>query len=154
VRPAEGLRARHLSEEGQIVGTPLYMSPEQAGGGREIDARSDIYSLGAVAYFLLTGKPPFDRGGAIEILIAHSRDAVVPPSQLEPSVPEDLDHIVLKCLAKDPRERFVSAESLERALGHCACAGDWDQTRAARWWHEARAQAEAANLEARSARVN
>ena len=80
VRPAATTGAAHLSGEGQILGTPLFMSPEQARGGRELDERSDIYSLGAVAYYLLTGRPPFDEGGGIGVMIAHARDPVVPPS--------------------------------------------------------------------------
>ena len=137
VRPTATARAAHLSAEGQILGTPLFMSPEQATGGRELDERSDIYSLGAVAYYLLTGRPPFEGEGGIAVMIAHARDPVVPPSRVRPGIPEDLERVVLRCLAKDPAERFPDAESLERALGECACAGDWDQERAARWWRDA-----------------
>ena len=74
VQPASTDLSADPSREGQIVGTPLYISPEQATGERTLDARSDIYSLGAVAYFLLTGRPPFDEGSAIAALIAHARD--------------------------------------------------------------------------------
>jgi serine/threonine-protein kinase len=128
--------AAHLSGEGQILGTPLYMSPEQATGGRELDARSDIYSLGAVAYFLLTGRPPFEGEGGIGVLIAHARDPVVPPSRVRAGVSEDLERVVLRCLAKAPTDRFSDAEGLERALAACSCVGDWDKERAARWWRD------------------
>ena len=137
VRPAATARAAHLSGEGQILGTPLFMSPEQARGGRELDERSDIYSLGAVAYYLLTGRPPFDGEGGIAVMIAHARDPVVPPSRVRAGIPEDLERVVLRCLAKDPAERFPDAESLERALGECDCAGEWDLMHAARWWRGA-----------------
>jgi serine/threonine-protein kinase len=123
--------------EAQVLGTPLFMSPEQALGGRELDGRSDIYSLGTVAYYLLTGRPPFDGGGGLEVMIAHARDPVVPPSRLHPEVPEDLERVVLRSLAKDPADRYPDAESLERALGECASSGAWDSERAARWWREA-----------------
>jgi len=137
VRPAATSDAPRLSGEGQILGTPLYMSPEQASGRtREVDARSDLYSLGAVAYYLLTGKPPFDSESAIELVIAHARDPVPPPSLVRPGIPEDLERIVLLCLAKDAADRFSDAESLERALGECACASEWDQGQATRWWRD------------------
>jgi serine/threonine-protein kinase len=113
------------------------MSPEQALGDRQLDERSDLYSLGAVAYYLLTGRPPFNQAGGMAVLVAHARDPVVPPSQIVPVIPEDLEGVVLRCLAKDAADRFADAESLERALGECACAGDWDRDRAARWWREA-----------------
>ena len=137
VRPAATAPAADLSAEGQILGTPLFMSPEQATGDRELDERSDIYSLGAVAYHLLTGRPPFNGAGGMAVLIAHARDPVVPPSLILAGIPEDLEHVVLRCLAKDAADRFADAESLERALGECACSGDWDQDRAARWWRDA-----------------
>jgi tRNA A-37 threonylcarbamoyl transferase component Bud32 len=135
-RPVEAPES-DLSAEGQILGTPLFMSPEQAKGDRELDERSDIYSLGAVAYHLLTGRPPFDGPGGMAVLIAHARDPVVPPSLILPGIPEDLEHVVLRCLAKDAANRFADAESLERALGECACSGGWDQDHAARWWRDA-----------------
>ncbi len=102
VRPAATAVAANLSAEGQILGTPLFMSPEQARGGRGLDERSDIYSLGAVAYYLLTGRPPFEGEGGIAVMIAHARDPVVPPSQVVLGIPEDLERVVLRCLAKDP----------------------------------------------------
>jgi serine/threonine-protein kinase len=134
VRAAATTKAVHLSVEGQILGTPLFMSPEQAMGGHELDERSDIYSLGGVAYYLLTGRPPFNNSTGIEAMIAHARDPVVAPSKVRSDVPEDLERVVLRCLAKDPSDRFQNAESLERALGECGCTDNWDRCQAARWW--------------------
>jgi eukaryotic-like serine/threonine-protein kinase len=136
VRPAATAHAPDLSEEDHILGTPLFMSPEQAMGARELDERSDIYSLGAVAYYLLTGRPPFNEGGAIAVLIAHARDAVTPPSELRSGIPDDLERVVLRCLSKDAADRYQDAESLERALGECGCASDWDLKQASRWWRD------------------
>jgi serine/threonine-protein kinase len=114
------------------------MAPEQAtADGRVVDGRSDLYALGAMAYYLLTGRPPFDRDDGLAVLIAHARDPVVPPSRVRADIPEDLERVVLRCLAKDPSERFPDAEGLERALGACTCAGDWDRERAARWRRDA-----------------
>ena len=121
-----------------MLGTPLFMAPEQAtADGRAVDGRSDLYALGAVAYYLLTGRPPFEGGDGIAVLIAHARDPAVPPSRVRADVPEDLERVVLRCLAKDPAGRFADVAGLERALGECACSGDWGQEQAARWWREA-----------------
>ncbi|WP_165252608.1 serine/threonine-protein kinase [Paludisphaera soli] len=136
VRPLAADRDPDLSDEGQILGTPMFMSPEQATSDREIDGRSDVYSLGAVAYFLLTGEPPFAAGGTIGILLAVARDPAPAPSLRRPDVPEELERIVLTCLAKQPADRFPDVLALERALGGCSCARDWDADRAARWWRE------------------
>jgi eukaryotic-like serine/threonine-protein kinase len=136
VQPAPTNLSADPSREGQIVGTPLYISPEQALGERRLDARSDIYSLGAVAYFLLTGRPPFDEGSAIAALIAHARDQALPLSRLRDDLPDDLERIVMRCLAKTPDERYPDAASLEQALGDCACAGKWDKYQASQWWRE------------------
>ncbi len=138
VRPAATASSARTSDEGQILGTPLYMSPEQASNSRPLDARSDIYSLGAVAYYLLTGRPPFDVPNAIEAIIAHARDPVVPVSKIRDDAPADLDAVVLRCLAKDPEERFPDAESVEIALGRCTCASSWDKALARRWWNDSR----------------
>jgi serine/threonine-protein kinase len=125
-----------LSQEGGISGTPLYMSPEQARGQVDLDARSDIYSLGALAYVLLTGRPPFDGVNSMDVMIAHVRDEVVRPSQYCADLPADLEDVVLRCLAKRPADRFPDVESLEQALAQCAAADQWTQRRAARWWQE------------------
>ncbi|AMV40061.1 serine/threonine-protein kinase [Planctomyces sp. SH-PL62] len=134
VRPLSADRSPDPSEEGQILGTPLFMSPEQARGDPEIDARSDVYSLGAVAYHLLTGEAPFTGGGTIGILLAVVRDPAQSPSRRRPEVPEDLDRLVLKCLEKRPDDRFPDVLTLERALAACSCVGEWDAARAADWW--------------------
>ena len=122
-----------LTMQGTILGSPPYMAPEQA-RGRDLDRRSDIYSIGGVTYFLLTGKPPFVRETVMELLIAHASEKVVPPSELRPEIPADLEAVVLRCLEKDPDRRFANAESLEKALAGCACAGAWTGEMAAEWW--------------------
>jgi tRNA A-37 threonylcarbamoyl transferase component Bud32 len=124
-----------LSETGQIMGTPLFMSPEQATGHPGVDGRSDLYSLGAVAYYLLTGRPPFE-GSGIEILIAHARDPVIPPSSLRAGIPPDLERVVLRCLSKEITDRYSDVTELERSLSECECSADWDQDTAARWWRD------------------
>ncbi len=136
-RPAATAASAGSSDEGKILGTPLYMSPEQATGARSLDARSDIYSLGAVGYYLLTGRPPFDEGTAIGAIIAHARDPVVPPSKIREGIPADLDAVILRCLAKEPMERYPDAETLEADLGRCSCASSWDKAQARQWWHDA-----------------
>jgi serine/threonine-protein kinase len=122
-----------LTQVGTLAGTPAYMAPEQAAGKADLDGRSDLYSLGAVAYFLLTGQPPFVRQTAVQTLNAHLTEAVVPPGQLRPELPADLEQVVLRCLEKEPARRFPDADALEQALTPCACAGDWSATAAAAW---------------------
>lgn len=128
--------ADRLTVLGSILGSPPYMSPEQAAGKSQLDARSDIYSLGTVAYFLLTGKPPFVRETAMMMLMAHAYDPVTPLSELRPDVPADLQAVVLRCLEKDPDDRYADARSLELALAECEAAEQWSEERAAHWWHE------------------
>jgi serine/threonine-protein kinase len=123
-----------LTQEGAVAGSPPYLSPEQAAAKDTIDVRSDVYSLGAVAYFLLTGQPPFVRDTAMEVLMAHVYERVVPPSELRPEVPADLEEVVLRCLEKHPERRFPDTALLERELAACASAGQWDEERAAEWW--------------------
>jgi tRNA A-37 threonylcarbamoyl transferase component Bud32 len=125
-----------LTQHGTIIGSPPYMSPEQAAGKGALDARSDIYSLGAVAYFLLTGQPPFVRETAMLMLMAHAYEPVHPPAALRPELPPDLEAVVLRCLEKDPSRRFPDAHSVERALASCLDADQWSEEQAALWWHE------------------
>jgi tRNA A-37 threonylcarbamoyl transferase component Bud32 len=125
-----------LTHHGTIIGSPPYMSPEQAAGKDELDPRSDIYSLGAVAYFLLTGRPPFVRETAMMTLMAHAYEPVVPLENLRPELPADLQTVVLRCLEKDPSRRYPDAISLEQALASCAAAEQWTEEQAASWWHE------------------
>lgn len=108
-----------LTREGLIAGTPSYMSPEQAAGSEALDARSDVYSLGAVGYFLLTAQPPFVRDTTMRVIAAHISESVVPPDRVRGGVPEELQAVVLRCLEKDPARRFASAKSLEAALAVC-----------------------------------
>jgi len=133
--------ADSLTQEGAIAGTPAYMSPEQADGKQDLGAGSDIYSLGAVAYFLLTGQPPFVRPTPLQTLVAHLCDPVAPPDRLRADVPADLQAVVLRCLEKDPARRFPDSRGLDAALAGCQAAGLWTEERAAAWWHGQNASA-------------
>ena len=123
---------------GSFSGTPLYMSPEQAAAYEDVDGRADIYSLGAVAYYLLTGNPPFSGTSVMQLLAAHAMHQVSPLSSQVADVPEDLERVVLRCLEKKPDDRFADAASLGKALGACQCAADWTADIAAQWWDEHR----------------
>ncbi len=125
-----------LTIDGAIKGSPLYMSPEQATGDHEATERSDLYALGGVAYYLLTGQPPFSGNKPLQVMIAHAHKDVVPPSELRAEIPEDLEQIVMRCLAKTPEDRFDNAEQLRSALLECDAAGLWTREVAERWWHE------------------
>jgi serine/threonine protein kinase len=136
VKPVDENPSARLSQEGGISGTPLFMSPEQARGLGDLDARSDIYSLGAVGYALLTGRPPFAGTNPLDVMIAHVRDEVVRPSQIQADVPADLECVILRCLSKSPEDRFHDVDSLEQALAECAAADRWTRWHAASWWRE------------------
>jgi serine/threonine-protein kinase len=136
VKPVTEAPSARLTQDGGISGTPLFMSPEQARGLENLDARSDIYSVGALAYALLTGRPPFDGTNSMEVMIAHIRDEVAPPSKRLADVPADFERVILRCLSKRPEDRFQDVDSLEQALAECGAANNWTQSQAARWWHE------------------
>lgn len=101
---------------GSLLGTPLYMSPEQCRGAGYVDHRTDIYSLGCIAYHALTGQPPFPLEGFGEIIAAHLNTAVLPLRAQVPSVPEPLEAFVLAMLAKDPRARPQTMDAVVTAL--------------------------------------
>jgi tetratricopeptide (TPR) repeat protein len=107
------------TQAGTILGTPSYMAPEQAEGEiKEIGPLADVYSLGALLYHLLTGRPPFQGTTMLETLEMVRTLEPVPVRQLQHKVPRDLETICLKCLQKDPRKRYATAEALARDLGH------------------------------------
>jgi serine/threonine-protein kinase len=126
----------HVTREGIVLGSPLYSAPETAMGNYEVDSRTDIYSLGATAYFLLTGRPVFPGDKALQIVFAHAKESPTPLTHVRRDVPADLEAIVLRCLAKSPEERFQTVADLEEALSDTADADGWDTYAAERWWRE------------------
>ena len=125
-----------LTSDQRVSGTPLYMAPEQAVGDRSLDARADIYALGCLLYFVMTGQPPFNGATGFEVMMAHARDSVVPPRQVRPEVPADLEQVILCCLAKRADSRYSDVKALGRALAACAAANEWDADKARDWWAE------------------
>ena len=123
-----------------FTGTPLYMAPEAITQPATIDGRSDLYAVGAVAYFLLTGQHVFEAATVFEVCSKHMLQAPVPPSErLGKPLPADLEAIVLACLAKDRGDRPASAAVLRTSLLACADAGRNDQPAARDWWRAHRA---------------
>ena len=109
-------QAETLTQTGVIVGTPHYMSPEQASGDKDIDGRSDIYSLGVMAYRMATGRLPFEGGGLRELLAQHATRSPIPPSQIVTSLPLDIDTVITRALLKEPAQRWPSARMVREAL--------------------------------------
>ncbi len=107
---------RHLTQTGTVVGTPIYMSPEQATGSSEIDGRSDQYSLACVTYEMLVGAPPFSGPTAQAIMARHSLDMVSPPSIVRTTIPDAVEDAILRALAKTPADRFPTTALFAEAL--------------------------------------
>lgn len=124
---------------GVVSGTPRFMSPEQASADKKPDLRADIYSLGAVAYVMLTGRAPFDGESAMDIIIAHARDNAPPMNDAGVVVPPDLEAVVMRCLEKDPEDRFQSAMQLREALQKCRLDDTWSSADAFKWWRRVEA---------------
>ncbi|MHC4973259.1 MAG: serine/threonine-protein kinase [Planctomycetota bacterium] len=126
-----------LSQADTVAGTPLYMSPETIIAYHQVDARSDLYALGAVCYFMLTGEPVFKGRTAAEVCTQHVHNEPVPPSKRRASpVPTDLESLILACLEKDPAKRPQTANHIRARLWAGGTAGEWNTDRARRWWRE------------------
>jgi serine/threonine-protein kinase len=124
-----------LTRDHVVRGTPAFMAPEQALGHAAVDARADIYSVGCVAYWLLTGELVFTAETPTALIVKHVQSPPTPPSsRTELPVPAALDALVLACLAKDPANRPQSARELARRLGEIDGAGEWTERRSRDWW--------------------
>jgi serine/threonine-protein kinase len=124
----------HMTIPGATTGTPAYMAPELALGQAHIDGRTDLYGLGCVAYWLITGRLVFDEKSSTAMMLAHLNNAPVPPSKRsELEVPPSLERAIMMCLAKEPAERPTSPETLARMLDSNDI-GSWTAEDAQRWW--------------------
>jgi serine/threonine-protein kinase len=121
--------------EGVIIGTPAYMAPELALGDR-VDARTDLYALGCVAYYLLTGEQVFTGDTVLKVITQHLQAVPVPPSErTELPIPATLEQLVLACLAKKPEERPQNARQLAQSLDTID-GMTWGEEEANRWWSQ------------------
>ena len=129
-----------LTSENVVGGTPGYIAPEQV-LGRPVDGRADLYALGCVAYWLLTGEQVFTGRTPMETMMRHVNDAPVPPSQrTELPIPEQLEKVVLACLAKDPLDRPQTADELAVLLSSISLEQPWTPERSLAWWDAHRPQ--------------
>jgi serine/threonine protein kinase len=135
VRDVQGGAELTMAEA--TLGTPLYMSPEAVEHSNEVDAGSDLYSLGAVGYFLVTGEAMFDCLTLGEVLMHQVKDLPVRPSErLGKPVSPDLEELLMRCLAKNPASRPAHARELDDALARCRSATDWTRELADEWWRK------------------
>ena len=135
VRDTQGGAELTMAEA--TLGTPLYMSPEAVEHANDVDARSDLYSLGAVGYFLVTGEALFDSLTLGEVLMHQVKDLPPKPSErLGRPVSPDLEELLMRCLAKNPASRPANARELDDALARCRSATDWTRDLANDWWRK------------------
>jgi serine/threonine-protein kinase len=124
-----------LTADGLIHGTPAFIAPEMVASEEKIDGRADIYSLGCVAYWLLTGKLVFEGSNQMKMVMDHVQTAPVPPSQrTELEIPPALEEVVMACLEKEPSKRPKDADDLDRRLTSVDLAESWTKERAEKWW--------------------
>jgi predicted Ser/Thr protein kinase len=135
VKPTGAERDAGLTGDNIITGTPLYLSPEAIRSPETMDARSDLYAVGAVAYYLVTGKNVFEGGSFLEICTHHLHSPPVPPSKrIGRTLAPDLEGLILMCLEKNPGHRPREARALHEALQACSLSRSWGEEEAAAWW--------------------
>jgi eukaryotic-like serine/threonine-protein kinase len=140
-----------VSTVNNIMGTPLYLSPEAITSPETVDSRSDLYAVGAVAYYLVTGKPVFEGETLVEVCGHHLHSVPVGPSErLGGAVPSKLETVILRCLAKQPADRPASAAVLKEELEQCGVP-PWTDAQARSWWRERKRAAAAGATPQRSA---
>jgi serine/threonine-protein kinase len=133
-RDRDGDGDLELTADGRVSGTPAFIAPEQV-MSQDVDARTDIYQLGCVTFWLLTGTHVFRAGTAMGAMMMHVQAAPeAPSSRAEQSIPEALDRLVLSCLEKDPARRPQSIDQLAERLGACDVGETWTEDRARKWW--------------------
>jgi serine/threonine-protein kinase len=114
---------KNLTTDGSLLGTPYYMSPEQAQGKSDIDHRADIYAYGVILYELLTGQVPFEDENMLRVIAMHALEEPRPPRALNPNIPPDLEALILKAMAKQPAARFQTMNDVLATLRHLASGG-------------------------------
>jgi serine/threonine-protein kinase len=133
-RHAREATSSQITTAGMILGTPAFLAPELV-SSPSFDGRADIYALGCVAFWLLTGRPPFEADDPMSILLHHSQTPAPAPSTMsEETIPREMDAVVLECLAKDPSRRPATADLLWDRLDRMPVASAWNQRRARTWW--------------------
>jgi serine/threonine-protein kinase len=131
-----GSQSLDLTQQNMVMGTPMFLAPEAIRKRDNVDGRSDLYAVGAVAYFMLTGRNVFEGDTVIEIVRKHLEELPVLPSTIFPGMPDDLEQIVMDCLAKIPDERPADARVLIERLELCSVGRHWDQRQAKKWWQD------------------
>ncbi|QDV71272.1 Serine/threonine-protein kinase PknB [Rosistilla carotiformis] len=127
----------NVTHEGSLTGTPMYMSPEAIRNAKSVDPRSDIYSIGAVGYFLATGKPLFDAAGTLDAILNQVQEEPLRPSERAgKAIDGKFEKVIMQCLSKNPDSRPDSVRELVDLLQACPDHGVWDQHAAQQWWTE------------------
>jgi hypothetical protein len=135
VKSLDGEESGNITSANAVTGTPLYLSPEAVNQPDKVDARADVYAIGAVAYFLLTGTPVFSGATVMEICMKHVQTAPEPPSsRLNRPLSTDLEELILRCLEKQPEDRPADASRIQAKLESIRIEGWWSSSEAATWW--------------------
>ncbi|QDV15075.1 Serine/threonine-protein kinase PknB [Rosistilla oblonga] len=127
----------NVTHEGSLTGTPMYMSPEAIRNAKSVDPRSDIYSIGAVGYFLVTGKPLFDAAGTLDAILNQvQEEPLLPSERAGKPIDAKFEAVIMQCLSKNPNDRPDSVDDLVDLLEACPDQGDWNQNVAQQWWRD------------------